>query len=134
MSNRREFLAFVAIGCFAAGVNFVARIAIDVWTSFEAAVVLAYLIAMTIAFLLNRMYVFRASDGPWRRQYGRFALVNLVALLQVFLVSVGLERFLFPAIGFTWHADEIAHVIGLASPILTSYWGHKRYSFAAAAP
>lgn len=134
MSNRREFLAFVVIGGFAAAVNFVTRIVIDWWTSFEVAVVLSYLVAMTTAFVLNRLYVFNAADGPWRRQYGRFALVNLVALVQVFLISVGLERYLFPALGFTWHADEIAHAIGLASPILTSYWGHKKYSFAATAP
>lgn len=133
MSNRREFLAFVAIGGFAAGVNFGARLAIDWWTSFEVAILLAYLVAMTTAFLLNRAYVFKAADGPWRRQYTRFAIVNLIALVQVFLISVGLARYLFPAMGLTWHADEIAHAIGLASPILTSYWAHKKYSFAAAA-
>jgi len=133
MSNRREFITFVVIGGFAAGVNFVSRLVIDYWTSFKVAVVLAYLVAMTTAFLLNRAYVFKASDGPWKRQYSRFVIVNLLSLAQVFLVSVGLESYLFPAIGFTWHADEIAHAIGLASPILTAYWGHKKFSFAGAA-
>ena len=131
MSVRREFLSFVAIGGFAAGVNFVSRFPIDYFTSFEVAVVLSYGIAMTTAFLLNRALVFKAADGPWLRQYWRFFLVNLLALAQVFAVSVGLARFVFPAIGFDWHAEAIAHAIGLASPILTSYWAHKRYSFAA---
>ena len=130
MSARKEFVGFVAIGAFAAGVNWLVRFPIDYVTSFEAAVVLAYLVAMTTAFLLNRAFVFRASDGPWARQYRRFALVNLVALVQVFLVTVGLARLLFPAIGFDWHAEAVAHAIGLGSPILTSYWGHKFYSFA----
>jgi putative flippase GtrA len=127
---QREFLSFVAIGGFAAGVNFVSRFPIDYFTSFEVAVVLAYGIAMTTAFLLNRAFVFKAADGPWLRQYWRFFLVNLLALAQVFVVSVGLARFLFPAIGFDWHTEAVAHAIGLASPIVTSYWGHKRYSFA----
>lgn len=131
MSVRREFLSFVAIGGLAAGVNFVSRFPIDYFTSFEVAVVLAYAIAMTTAFLLNRAFVFKASDGPWLRQYWRFLLVNLLALVQVFVVSVGLARFVFPAVGIAWHAEAIAHAIGLASPILTSYWAHKRYSFAA---
>jgi putative flippase GtrA len=134
VSVKREFLSFVAIGGFAAGVNFVSRFPIDYFTGFEVAVVLAYAIAMTTAFLLNRAFVFKASDGPWLRQYWRFFLVNLLALAQVFVVSVGLARFLFPAIGFDWYAEAIAHAIGLASPILTSYWAHKRYSFAAPRP
>jgi putative flippase GtrA len=131
MSIKREFLTFVAIGAFAAGVNFVVRFAIDVVTSFEVAVVLSYAIAMTTAFLLNRQFVFKASDGPWARQYWRFFLVNMVALIQVFVISVGLARLVFPAMGFEWHAEAVAHAIGLASPIVTSFWGHKRYSFAA---
>lgn len=134
MSMRREFLSFVAIGGFAAGVNFLSRFPIDYFTSFELAVVLAYAIAMTTAFLLNRAFVFKAADGPWLRQYWRFFLVNMLALAQVFAITVGLARLVFPAIGFTWHAEAVAHAIGLASPILTSYWAHKLYSFAPAKP
>ena len=134
MTVRREFLTFVAIGGFAAALNFAVRFPIDYFTSFEVAIVLAYLIAMTTAFLLNRRYAFRASDGPWARQYRRFAIVNLLALAQVFVVTVGLARFAFPAIGLAWHAEALAHAIGLASPIVTSYWGPKRYSFAGGAP
>jgi putative flippase GtrA len=134
MSNWREFFGFVAIGGFATGVNFVARIVIDIWTSFEVAIVLAYLVGMAVAFLLYRTYVFQASDGSLRRQSGRFVLVSLGAFVQVFLISVGLERFLLPAIGFTWHADAIAHGVALASLVVTSYLGHKRYSFATATP
>ena len=132
MSEKRQFLSFVAIGGFAAGVNFVARFPIDRVVSYELAVVLSYAVAMTTAFLLNRAFVFKAASGSWVRQYWRFFLVNLLALAQVFVVSVGLARLIFPALGFTWHADAIAHAIGLASPIVTSYWAHKRFSFAGA--
>lgn len=129
MSARREFLLFAGVGGFAAAVNFVARIALERATSFEVAVVIAYLLGMSVAFVLNRWLVFEAT-GAWHAQYVRFALVNLVALAQVFAVSVGLVRFAFPAIGFGWHAEEVGHLIGLLSPILTSYWGHKHFSFA----
>jgi putative flippase GtrA len=61
----------------------------------------------------------------------RFALVNIAAIAQVWIVSVGLARFVFPAAGFTWHAETVAHVIGVAVPVFTSYVGHKRFSFAA---
>jgi putative flippase GtrA len=64
-------------------------------------------------------------------EYTRFALVNLAAVAQVWIVSVGLARLAFPAIGFTWHAETVAHVIGVAIPVFTSYLGHKHFSFAA---
>ena len=53
-----------------------------------------------------------------------------VRLLLVWLVSVGLAHYLFPALGFTWHDETIAHAIGVAIPIFTSYLGHKHFSFA----
>jgi putative flippase GtrA len=129
MSNRREFLSFVAIGGGAAALNWAARISIDVVTSFEVAIFFAYAIAMTTAFLLNRRYVFERSELTWTVQYWRFFAVNIAALVQVFVISVALARFIFPAARLTWHADEIAHAIGLASPVLTSYWAHRSYSF-----
>ena len=64
-------------------------------------------------------------------EYTRFALVNLAAVAQVWVVSVGLARLVFPAIGFTWHAEIVAHVIGVVVPVFTSYLGHKHFSFAA---
>ncbi|MFN4018844.1 MAG: GtrA family protein, partial [Reyranella sp.] len=65
-----------------------------------------------------------------RSELWRFVLVNMLALVQVWIVSVGLARWLFPASGFTFHADTVAHVIGVLFPVLTSYVGHKRFSFA----
>jgi putative flippase GtrA len=54
----------------------------------------------------------------------------VVALVQVWVVSVGLARLVFPAVGFTWHADDIAHLIGVTIPAVTSYFGHRHFSFA----
>ena len=63
-------------------------------------------------------------------EYGRFALVNAAALVQVLAVSVLLAGVVFPAIGLVWNAELIAHAIGVVSPVLVSYQGHKRFSFA----
>jgi hypothetical protein len=76
----------------------------------------------------------RSCSTDWseaRGEYARFALANAVAFAQVWLVSVGLARLVFPAIGFRRHADTVAHLIGLASPVWTSYLGHKHFSFRA---
>lgn len=123
------FLRFLASGGIAAGINILARILFSQVMAYEIAVVLAYLAGMFTAYVLMRLFVFEASGRGTGSELWRFAIVNAVALVQVWLVSVGLARWLFPAVGYTFHADTVAHVIGVLSPVLTSYLGHKRYSF-----
>jgi putative flippase GtrA len=125
----RRFGGFVLTGGIAALVNLVTRYAISFVLVYEVAVAVAYLIGMTTAFLLSRHFVFKASGRSWAEEYGRFAIVNAFAFAQVWLVSIGLARFVFPAIGFDWHAEDVAHLIGVASPIVTSYYAHKNFSF-----
>jgi putative flippase GtrA len=126
----RQFVAFMLVGGIAALVNLVARILFSYVVIYEIAIVLAFVAAMTCAFVLNRRYVFvnasdNASDNA-SRQYTRLAIVNLLALVQVWLISVGLVRL---AIGFIWQAETMAHAIGVVSPVITSYFAHKYYSF-----
>lgn len=124
------FARFLVSGSVAAGVNVLARIGLAEIVRYEVAVLIAYLAGMTTAYVLMRLFVFEASGRGARSELWRFVLVNMLALVQVWIVSVGLARWLFPASGFTLHADTVAHVIGVLFPVLTSYVGHKRFSFA----
>jgi putative flippase GtrA len=130
-AERKRFVLFVLAGGTAALVNILSRIALNWVMPYEVAIIVAYLCGMTTAYLLNRYFVFAASGRGVASEYTRFALVNLAAVAQVWIVSVGLARLAFPAIGFTWHAETVAHVIGVAIPVFTSYLGHKHFSFAA---
>jgi putative flippase GtrA len=130
-AERKRFVLFVLAGGTAALVNILSRIALNWVMPYEVAIIVAYLCGMTTAYLLNRYFVFAASGRGVASEYTRFALVNLAAVAQVWIVSVGLARLVFPAIGFTWHAETVAHVIGVAIPVFTSYLGHKHFSFAA---
>ncbi|WP_424813615.1 GtrA family protein [Roseococcus sp. YIM B11640] len=125
-----EFIRFVLTGGTAAAVNIGARILFSQVMRYEIAVVLAYLVGMVTAYLLARRFVFAASGAGMGSEFSRFAMVNAVALAQVWIVSVGLARFVFPAVGYTFHAETVAHVIGVLSPIGTSYLGHRHFSFA----
>lgn len=125
-----EFGRFLLTGGVAAGVNVAARWLLSHVIGYEAAVALAYLVGMATAYLLSRAFVFARSGRSMADEAVRFALVNVVALAQVWIVSVGLARLVFPAIGFTWHAEDIAHMIGVAIPAVTSYFGHRHFSFA----
>jgi len=130
-AERKRFVLFVLAGGTAALVNILSRIALNWVMPYEVAIIVAYLCGMTTAYLLNRYFVFAASGRGVASEYTRFALVNLAAVAQVWIVSVGLARLAFPASGFTWHAETVAHVIGVAIPVFTSYLGHKHFSFAA---
>jgi putative flippase GtrA len=132
--NRRRVVLFVLVGGIAAGVNIVSRIVFSLAVPYEVAIVLAYGCGMTTAYVLNRMLVFMPSGRRVSHEYLRFALVNLVAAAQVWIVSVALARFAFPWVGFAWHAETVAHVIGIVVPAFTSYFGHKHFSFAATLP
>ncbi|MDB5490014.1 MAG: hypothetical protein JWQ58_3729 [Reyranella sp.] len=125
-----QFLKFLITGGIAALVNLLSRYALNFAMSFEAAVVVAYLLGMTTAYLLARRFVFDASGRSVASEVRRFVLVNIVALGFVWVISVGLARIVFPAIGMTWHANDIAHLIGVLAPAVTSYIGHRFYTFA----
>ena len=131
--ERWRFVLFVLAGSLAAVVNVLSRIVLNWGVSYELAIVLAYVCGMVTAYVLSRYFVFAASGRAVASESVRFVLVNLAAAAQVWLVSVGLAHFVFPAIGFTWHGDTVAHVIGVAIPVVTSYLGHKHFSFAAKA-
>jgi putative flippase GtrA len=129
INERRQFVLFLMSGGVAALVNILSRIALNLVMPYEIAIVIAYLCGMTVAYWLGRQFVFMPSGRAVADEYLRFAIVNMVALVQVWIISVALARLVFPAIHFTFHADTVAHVIGVIAPVFTSYLGHKYFSF-----
>ncbi|MBM5798467.1 MAG: GtrA family protein [Cyanobacteria bacterium K_Offshore_0m_m2_072] len=128
-SPRREFLLFLITGGVAALVNVVSRMGFSQLLRFELAVLLAYGVGVLTAYVLARKFVFLQSRTSVRRSFAAFALVNLFAVLQTWLVSVGLRNWLLPLLGIVVLRDLIAHGIGVAVPVLSSYFGHKHISF-----
>lgn len=125
----RQFLLFLLTGGFAAAVNFGSRIVYSQWLSFSTAVILAYVTGMVTAFVLARLFVFKQSTQAVHHSAFYFVLVNLVAVLQTWAISLGLAYYVLPAADITIFVEEIAHAVGVAVPVFTSYIGHKRWSF-----
>ena len=129
-AGRWQLIAFIVSGGIAALVNICSRIVFNLVMPYEGAILVAYVCGMTVAYLLNRQFVFSASGRGITSEYMRFTLINLAAVAQVWIVSVGLARYVFPTIGFVWHDETVAHTIGVLVPVVTSYLGHRHYSFA----
>lgn len=126
----RKFGSFVLVGGLAAGVNWFSRIFLSgQGVLFEVAIVIAYLLGMVTAYVLSRMFVFEKTGRSPASEIWRFTLVNMVALVVVWMVSVSLERWILPGLGWTWRPAEIAHGIGILCPVFTSYVGHKYFTF-----
>ncbi len=124
----RQFFGFVITGGLAACVNFGSRIVYNRWLDFSSSVVLAYLTGMVTAFILARLFVFRDGSQSVQKSAAIFALVNVVAVLQTWGISMALY-YLLPLFGVASHVPEIAHAVGVMVPVFTSYLGHKKYSF-----
>lgn len=125
----RQFVIFLFTGGIAALANILSRVMFSRFVSFEIAVILAFPVGLFTAFVLARLFVFGPSGGHVGSELYRFVIVNLLALVLVWAISVGLARLFFPMIGFTWHAETIAHTIGVLAPAATSFLAHKHYSF-----
>lgn len=128
----QQFVLFVFVSGVAAAMNFGSRIAFSRFMPYTPAIVLAFCVGLSAAFVLGRLFVFRNAAKPLHQQMLYFVLVNLFGLAQTVLISLLLARWLLPALGMTAHIEELAHAVGIAVPIISSYFGHKYLSFAQA--
>jgi putative flippase GtrA len=125
----RNFPLFLLAGGIAALANIGSRYLFGFLMPYVPSIVLAYLVGMATAFLLNRRYVFTSAGNALHQQIGWFCVVNVAALAQTLAVSLLLSRWLLPWLGWHWQAETVAHVVGVVVPVFTSYLGHKRLTF-----
>ena len=125
----KQFISFLITGGIAAIVNFSSRIFYNQYCSFSTSVIFAYLTGMVTAFILAKMFVFKSSTQTIKHSAIIFSLVNVLAAAQTWAISMTLNFYILPALGFEIHIAEIASAVGIAFPVFTSYLGHKRWSF-----
>ena len=125
----KQFISFLFAGGFAAVVNFGSRFFYSEFVSFGNAVILAYITGMITAFILTKFFVFEKSIHSVKKEFYYFTMVNLVALLQTYIISVGFAEYLFPMMGFKFYPKAVANAIGVVFPVFTSFFGHKHFSF-----
>ena len=146
MNTRQEtktFLFFLFCGGIAAVVEISGRWLVNFWLSYDISIVIARLAGMLVAFLLFKFLVFKtAGSGRTQQEGGWFIVVNLLAMLQVWLISIGLAHYIFPWLGMdhqfrcpvsTWRLmitpKDIAHVIAVSTTALSSFIGHTLFTF-----
>ncbi|MEM0955390.1 MAG: GtrA family protein [Pseudomonadota bacterium] len=123
-----QFLMFLLVGTTAAGLHWLARYLLSIWLSFPVAVALAYCVGLTIAFALNKRYVFPTAARPVARQARDFVLVNLAFFPVVWGASLLLRAWLASR-GVTQYAEGLAHGLAIAIPVFMTFLIYKFMTF-----
>ena len=125
----REFIYFVITGGIAALVNIITRLIFSFFIDFTFSILLSYFIAMVLAYSLARRFVFRKSKKSIYSSFALFSLINLLAVVQTLLISIITRDYLLEKMINLQYANFISHTLGVATPIFTSFLGHKYLSF-----
>ena len=124
----RQFLGFLAVGGFAALMNWLTRWLLSLWLPYFWAVGLAYVVGMGFAFVLNSLWIFPHSNKPGPMQARHFVVVNLLFLPLVWLTAIALNA-LFKQFGMPTHTEDWAHAIALATPMIATFLIYKFHIF-----
>jgi putative flippase GtrA len=129
MSDVKQFVAFILVGTTSAVFTILLRAGLNELLPFEPSVAFSHFFGLGLAFILNRLFVFKSYSGPLLGAYIRFFLVNIASLVIATSFSSLLYRFVLPAIRVDYYNDYLAHFMGLGASAVPSYFGHRYFSF-----
>lgn len=124
-----QFSYFLFSGAVASLMNWNGRLFFSQYFNFQTSIVLSFFIGLFSGFILMRLFVFKKSKNPIKSQIFRYCTINIIALAQTFLVSILMLNFLSGYIQEKSISEAIAHAMGIAVPVFTSYLGHKYFTF-----
>lgn len=129
MHRNRQFIKFMVSGSISTLVNILSRFSLGFFISYPSSIVVSYIIGMATSYLIFKLWVFKTQRNNILRQLSCFLLINFIGLGQTLLISIILVNYVFFSIQPVLIKETLAHIIGLAIPIATSYIGHKHVTF-----
>jgi putative flippase GtrA len=127
--GRHQGVRFLALGGFAALVNWLVRFPLSLVLPFEWAVFVAYVIGMSVGFTLYPRYVFPGSDRPVLHQLVIFIAVNLAGAGVVVVVSYLLLQLLAGLACPLFVKQGLAHGLAIGVGAVANFFGHKTLTF-----
>ncbi len=121
-------MVFLAVGMTAALLHWLSRILLSQLMSYAWAVALAYGVGMTIAFLLNRYFVFPTSDKPASKQARDFFFINISFFPVVWIASLLFNQMLI-TLGVGRYSEGIAHALAISLPLMATFLLYKLFAF-----
>lgn len=127
--SSRQFFYFLVAGGIAACVNFGIGFSLSGLLPLYGDIVAGYLAGMLTAFFLFEKKVFGEHGESRAKSIHIFILVNLLGLLQTWIIFALLKDYLFPIAGYRIYPAEMARAIAIIVPTFTSFLGHKFFTF-----
>lgn len=124
-----QFIKFLIAGAIGAAANVGSRFIFSEFFRFEIAIVLAYFVGMSIAFIIMKIFVFNIQSNINITYIIKFSVVNCLAIAQTYLISIFFAYWLLPYLGVIDSTELYGHIVGVLFPVLTSYIGHKYFTF-----
>ncbi len=123
-----QFLLFLFVGSTAAALHWLARFLLSIFLPFPLAVAFAYFVGITVAFILNRRYVFPSSSKPVHKQAREFVIINLIFFPVVLSASIFIREGLIQN-GVILYVDGIAHGLAITIPVFMTFLVYKFITF-----
>lgn len=121
----RQFSKFAMVGA----VNFTTHLSIylvltrEFHLAIAAANPVAFTVAVTVSFLLNRRWTFRVATGNHRAQYAKFVLVNVAGL--------GINQAILLTLVHAAHLhDVVAFVLAVGVVMFWNFFVNRHWTFA----
>jgi len=129
---RDQRVAFLLVGGFNTAVGFGLFVVFDLTVGHFvdsvsnrvfgslATLACAHIVAVLVAFVMYRRFVFRVKGHVWR---------DLLRFQAVYLVSTGINAVVLPILVQLGMNRILAQLLFLVVTVLISYFGHKNFSF-----
>ena len=129
MQSLPQVARFLLLGGFAAAVNWLVRFPLSAVMSFEAAVLVAYAIGMSVGFTLYRTYVFPGSDRKLVEQTITFLAVNVAGAVVVMATAAALLALMQAPDWPDYIKEGLAHGFAIGVGAVVNFLGHKLLTF-----
>jgi len=124
-----QFARFLVVGGVALACHWLSRFAFNAFVDYGYAIVLAYLVGIAVAFVLNKIYVFPYSERPLNFEMSFFFLVNIAAFPVVWVVAYVLGEWILVNYLQRPLALALAHGFAITLPVFVNYALHKLVTF-----
>ena len=125
----RQFGRFLLVGGIALLCHWLSRFAFNFLVDYGLAIVLAYLVGMIVAFVLNKIYVFPFSANSLNVELSMFFAVNILAFPLVWAVAYGLGEWVLARVIQRQVALGLAHGVAITLPVFVNFALHKLITF-----
>ena len=124
--NFKHFFIFIFLALIAGLFNFIIRFYYSKFFNYTFSVFLAQISAMIMFYFLLKYFLY-STDSKY--SFIKFTIINIFSTSQVVLVSSVFALYIFPFLNFSFHHMEIAHLLGISSTAMSSFYLHKYWSF-----